>query len=205
MSATRLGLTGWTDPAWAETQNRMRAAPPPESTCRARDRIASSAAMMSGSDSGCGRRSTESWVAGGLAVVLAVAGLAAWSAGLLAPRLEWTDGMSWEVNDSGRSRLTVDITNTGVLPVTVIDAGRSRPGMELLAVEDAFPVRIEPDETRSIVLVYQITACDVPSGAWPVQVRVARFWGEQAVDVRGHPGSDVWARQLVESWCDRPA
>src|SRR5690606_14266779 len=63
MTVATAESSGWAATVCTEMQKKTSASPPPESTCRARERMASSAAITSGSASGCGRRSTCHWMA----------------------------------------------------------------------------------------------------------------------------------------------
>jgi hypothetical protein len=66
-------------------------------------------------------------------------GVLVWQSGLIAPRLVWPNsGMQWELSNDGVARVVVEIHNAGRFPATVVDAGRSGPGMDLLDVGGRF-------------------------------------------------------------------
>ena len=137
----------------------------------------------------------------GIAVVVASAGLlAAWYLGLVVPRLEWNDGLGAEIHDSGLMRVSIGVTNAGVVPVTMLDAGGSIPGVQFLRVDGRLPATIPPGASVSLDLHYQLTDCDAVPAAQPVPVQVHRWWGAQTVAV--WPGFDGWLRDLVDHICN---
>jgi hypothetical protein len=140
------------------------------------------------------------WVGTGLAVA-SVALVVAWYLGLVVPRLEWTDGMGAEIHDYGRMRVTVTVTNAGMVPATVVGAGRSDPGLQFLRADGAFPTTLGPGDSMTVELHYQLTDCAaVPEVSPPVAVEVDRWWGGQTVDLQTI--YDSWQRSLVDHICD---
>jgi hypothetical protein len=140
------------------------------------------------------------WVGTGLTVA-SVALVVAWYLGLVVPRLEGTDGMGAEIYDSGWIRVTVSVTNAGVVPVTVVGAGRSDPGLQFLRADGTFPTTLRPGGSMTVGLQYQLTDCAaVPEVSSPVAVEVRRWWGGQTVDLQTR--DDWWQRRLVDHICD---
>jgi hypothetical protein len=141
-----------------------------------------------------------------LSVLLFGAGVLVWRAGLIAPRLVWpANVMHWEMSDDGVARVDVEIHNAGSFPATVLDVGRSAPGLDLLGVEGPLPVTLQPGDTALVVLVYRISQCDAtPRSHWPVTAVARGPWGTMTVDVA--PGASHlsdWQEQVVSSWCDQ--
>jgi hypothetical protein len=160
-------------------------------------------------DSGAGRLSRRTamrlWLAGGLAFALLVVGALGYRAGLVVARLEDSSN-AWEVNPGVRATYDLQISNAGWLPVTVTGAGRSGPGMELLSVDGTLPAVLKPGESAVLALVYRVTDCAaVPSGAWPIPVRVDGPWFSHTVfPFRRFDPIQPWQQQLVETWCHPP-
>jgi hypothetical protein len=143
----------------------------------------------------------RNWWVGTVLAVTSVGLVVAWYFGLVVPRLEWTDGMGAEIHDSGRMKVTVTVTNAGMVPVTVLGAGRSDPGLQFLRAEGAFPTTLRPGGSMTLDLHYQLTDCAaVPDVAPPVAVEVDRWWGGQTVDLQ--TTYDSWQRSLVDHICD---
>jgi hypothetical protein len=145
------------------------------------------------------------------AVLLVVAAALIWRAGIVVPRLVWPEGITeWEEDPAG-ARVRITVANSGWAAVTVLDIGRSGPGLELLDVEgpdrapSPFPVTLRPGEEVTAVLVYRITDCDATLvGDWPVTAQVDRPWGTVTVEVPVPGGMDgvlPWQEHVVSSWC----
>ena len=174
---------------WASASPRERRGVAPTRPGRRRARASHGAGATGGSGS------RRSWRAVGL--------LAAWYLGLVVPRLEWNDGMGAEIHDSGLMRVSVSVTNAGVVPVTVLGAGRSDPGVELLRVRGphsrppSSPARAWPWTcTTSSPTATRVPDAG-PAGAGAGQ----RWWGRQTVEVqtRVRPDGSV---NLVDHICD---
>lgn len=149
------------------------------------------------------RTAARLWAASALAVLLVVAAIAGWSSGLLVPHLRLTGASSAEVPLGGPVTTGVEIRNAGVRPVTILGAGQSGPGLELLGNGNTLPMTVGPGQTFTLKLVYRITDCEaVPTGSWELPVRVQRFWGEQTILVRDSYGD--WPHAWVDLWCDPP-
>jgi len=141
------------------------------------------------------RVATRLWTGGAVAVIVLLAGVLAWWAGLVVPRLAWPGGdggYAYSAPPGGPVAHEVTIVNAGRIPVHVVGIGRDGPGLKLQAVSTAFdtvvparfPLAIEPGQTLTVTLVYQITDCSaVGRQPWPVPVRVERPWGEQTAYV----------------------
>jgi hypothetical protein len=149
------------------------------------------------------RATVRLWVAIGAALVLYCGGYLVWSTGLVVPHLVWPSNvMEFETRDRGITRVDVLIANYGLSAVTVLEVGRSGPGMELLGVDGALPITLASSEGASFELTYRITDCDAtPRGSWPVTAVVARPWGALTVDVEPSHEWPHWQEQLVESAC----
>ena len=128
-------------------------------------------------------------------VLVTVAALV-WYSGAAVPRLRWSEegGFMWATGPDFVSQ-AVHVVNDGWLTVSIVGAGRSGPGLKLIAVQDGPPdpvmVRsnplphvLQPGESLTLVVVYRITDCSViTTDPWPVPVRVQRPWGTQTVDI----------------------
>lgn len=116
-----------------------------------------------------------------VALVAVVVGELCWYAGLIAPRLSWTDTLGSEYGWDPVHH-SVSVHNDGLLPVRVLDVGRSGRGFTLQGVTGDLPATVDPGGDLKVVLTYQVTDCAaVPAGAWPVPIRVERPWGVQTV------------------------
>jgi hypothetical protein len=164
------------------------------------------------------RRSVmRNWIAFAVAVVLLTAGTLVWRSGVIAPRLVWPNGMDhWALDRSGLAQVPVVVSNAGWSPVTVLDLGRSAPGLELLRVvggdvdfpaASPLPVTLPPNTGIGVVLIYRVSDCETPPrGDWPVTARVQRPWGVMNVEVSSEaPAGSPWQQDLVELWCDPQA
>ena len=153
----------------------------------------------------------RNWVTIAAAVLLVVAGALVWRTGIVVPRLAWPRGLQeWEENPDW-VRVRIAVANAGRFTVTVLDAGRSAPGFELLGVEGVdrapspFPVTLAPGADVDAVLVYRITDCfEAPEGNWPLTARVDRPWGAMTVEApASRTGFPYWQAQVVSTWCSR--
>jgi hypothetical protein len=130
-----------------------------------------------------------------MCTVTAVASLM-WYSGVLVPQLRWSEegGFMWASGPDLVSQ-AVHVRNDGWVPVSVIGAGRSGPGLRLVAVQDGppdalmvrqnpLPHELRPGESLTFVVVYRITDCSaITTQPWPVPVRLRRPWGAQTVYV----------------------
>ena len=149
------------------------------------------------------RTVAQLWAASALAVLVIAAAIAGWHTGLLVPHLRSTGASSAEVPIGGPITTSIEFRNSGVRPVTILAAGRSEPGLELLGNGNTLPMTVGPGETFTLTFVYRITDCDaVPTGAWELPVRVQRLWGEQTISVRDWTGD--WPRTWLDLWCNSP-
>jgi hypothetical protein len=116
----------------------------------------------------------------GLVVVLAAA--VGWRSGAVSPRLVWSQDSAYAFSfgPGGPVTASVNVTNSGWVPLTLVGVGRSGPGLELARVEGILPITLGPGDATTFILTYRITDCAaVPHDPWPVPVRVKRWWGEQ--------------------------
>lgn len=150
------------------------------------------------------RTAARMWIAFVLVLAVIGAGLLTWRSGLIAPRLIWPNtGWAWEQTADGVARVQVTIANGGKFPVTLVDAGRSGPGLNLLGAEGPLPARLQPDDEVVVVLVYRITDCAAaPRGPWPVMATAQRPWGTMTVAVAPVLDFQYWQEAVVEAWCD---
>jgi hypothetical protein len=149
-----------------------------------------------------GKRTVRrAWWFGTALAVASVSLVIAWYLGLVVPRLEW-GGMGAEVLESGWMRVAVEVTNDGVIPVTVVGAGQSdQPGLQFLRADGAFPTTLRPGASMTVGLQYQITDCAaVPEVSPPAAVEVHRWWGNHTIDLQS--SHDSWQRDLVDLICD---
>jgi hypothetical protein len=163
-----------------------------------------------------GRRATARlWLAIAIAVVLLTAGLLVDRSGLIAPRLAQDDragGLLAEVT-ARAFHVRFTVRNDGQVPVRLVGFGRDGAGLTLTrtAVLGAtLPVTLHRGEQVQFDLWYAVTDCAaVPTGAWPLPVRVARFFGTQTVSVPladepspgGAPATAPWQQAWAEQAC----
>jgi hypothetical protein len=152
------------------------------------------------------------WIAVVTALALVLAGTVVWRAGLVVPRLLWSNAeQHWVQTDDG-FRMDVLLLNTGWWPVTVVGVGRSAPGLELLGVEGdcrpegtgdrCVPLSLAPHTGVGMTLVYRISDCaTAPMGDWPVTAAVRRPWGDVTVTVAEEFGISSWQSAAVDGWC----
>jgi hypothetical protein len=157
------------------------------------------------------------WVAFAVAVVLFIVGTLVWTSGLIVPQLVSPGGLqASSVHVSGLARFEFAVSNAGRFPVTVLDVGRSAPGLELIQVRGGvldhaaaspLPVTLPPGTGVVVVLIYRITACDTPPQEdWPLTALVERPWGAMTVEVPSDPqGAGPWQEHLIDLWCDPQA
>ncbi len=125
-------------------------------------------------------RLAELWISGALAVIAVVGFVAVWRSGAIVPRLSIGDvgGFGYSELRGGPIHFEFTIANAGSLPVTVLGAGRGGPGLELVRVDGAFPIELDPGESTTFVLHYRVTDCSVTvTDPWPPPVRVRRLSG----------------------------
>ena len=148
------------------------------------------------------------WVTIVGAVLLVIAGALVWRTGIVVPRLAWPGLHQWQ-EDPAWVRVWITVVNRGRVPATIVDVGRSGPGLELLDVEgpdrapSPFPVTLGAGEGVTAVLVYRITDCDAtPVGDWPLTAVVDRPWGTMTVEVPIESSTVLpWQEHVVSSWC----
>ena len=157
-----------------------------------------------------------------LALLVLAAASAVWRSGLVTNRLVWDDMASHSASATHTFiEHSVEIRNTGWVPITILGAAESGPGLRLDRIDGSFPMTVEPDATVSFVVRFTVTDCAaIPTGAWPMPVRVDRWWGEQTVliDIPPMPDQDApafqtyigedpnaipWQRQLTKVACGR--
>jgi hypothetical protein len=149
------------------------------------------------------RRSTvRLWLGGSVLAVLAAVGVLVAHSGVIVAQLYWVPeaGSASGGGPDLPPYLEFTVANLGRVPVTVVGAGRSGPGLELIDAAGPFPVTLAPGDTMLVRLTYRITDCDgVPRGWWPVPLRVDRWWGEQTTEVTA--GYD-WPHMLAGMACE---
>ena len=149
------------------------------------------------------RAKARVWLAGALALALAVGFVAIWRAGLIAPRLGVEPGvMSYDEAPGGQITFTVTIENRGRFPVSVLKVGGDEPGLRLVRVEGDLPTTLDPGQRASVTLEYRITDCGVvPDDLGPVPVRVERPWGDLTAHLRPEYGSLRILREIAKAQC----
>lgn len=118
-------------------------------------------------------------------VALLAAALLLWWSGVVAPHLaEGSErGFSADMAEHHFS-LQQTLTNRGWHTEQVIGVGRSGPGLELVRVS-GLPLRLAPGDSATVDLFYRVTDCAaVPTGDWPIPVRVHRVWGSMTADLQ---------------------
>jgi hypothetical protein len=143
----------------------------------------------------------RTWIAIALALAVVMGGAVVWASGAVAPQLLWgAYGITQASPPSDTMSLDVGITNTGLLPLTVLGVGASGPGLTLIDSAGPFPSHVASGATLRVTLTYRITDCaQVPAGSAPVALRIQRSWGTQTAEPRtlGPSGWRVWTRP----WC----
>lgn len=163
--------------------------------------------------------------------VLLTVALLVWYSGVLIPQVRWSEegGFMWATGPDFVSQ-AVHVHNDGWVPLTIVGAGRSTPGLQLIAVSDGppdvtqvrtnpLPYVLRPGQSLTFVVVYRITDCSViTKDPWPVPVRVRRPWGAQTVyiPVPPQPGTRryvhasgpylpmvEWQRVISDQLCSR--
>jgi len=155
------------------------------------------------------------WAAAAI-VLLAAIGELAWYAGVLVPRVSWSDAPGYEFGWSPAHHSVV-VHNDGLLPIRVLGVGRSGPGLRLDRVDGTLPSTVDPGSQLSVMLTYAVTDCAaVPTQPWPVPVVVERPWGvqtvyvtlpdERAMDAEGMSRGPrlEWQRWLADAACRYP-
>jgi len=137
----------------------------------------------------------RAWAAVGGATAIAVAVAALWWSGLLVPRLSFS-GQVRAIAPRSEPTFTIVLVVKNDTPFTIHlrSAGRSGSGLQIIDTETAS--QLTSGTAGKITLHYRVTNCSaVPSGSWPVPVRVERLWGQSTVWVAGslqlsNPDSD---------------
>ncbi len=133
------------------------------------------------------------WVGVALAVIGMLAAAPILSASgqvtgqLAAVKVEGSTGDS--DGDTRTVSIRFGVKNEGLVPVTIVGAGRSSSFMRLLDIEDMpIPMTLGPGQTAAVRLVYKVIDCDgVPAEEWPIPLSVKRPWGTQTVYVDPSP------------------
>jgi hypothetical protein len=130
-------------------------------------------------------------------VGLVLAGYAVNLSGVVAPRLitfwpetAWgepgsdrADPSAWEIH------YKTTLLSSSWYPVRVQDVQNATPGLELVEISGLPGEPLGYREQREVHLVFRVTDCEaMPAGRWPVELRVTRAWGQQAVTL--HLGRD---------------
>ena len=151
-----------------------------------------------------GRTTRRLWAAFLAALLLYVLGVAVWYSGLLVPQLRWTS-TSWQVSEvQNLSRLTIDISNGGLFPATVVEAGGAAPGLELIGVEGPLPATLRPGDAVTVTLIYRFSDCAAtPPADWSQTAVVSRPWGNQSIRIMADMPWAVWHARLGEFVCQR--
>ena len=90
----------------------------------------------------------------------------------------------------------------------VLGIGRDGPGLVLESVDGALPLTLGHNEGVGVMLHYRVTDCAaVPTGSWPVPVRVERPWGTYTVyiDMPTQPAGDIIDNPAIIPDGDRQA
>ncbi|NUT33222.1 MAG: hypothetical protein HOV79_09120 [Hamadaea sp.] len=138
----------------------------------------------------------------GIAAVLVMLG---WRTAVTPVELDWRAGADAEGHPNPtRFWQGFTLRNGGLLPVTVTGFGGETTGLRYTGTQqDPLPLRIEPSESVYVRISYDVTACDtVPAEPMPIQVTVARPWGEQTVPVVPVSfGDHGWQHAMAEMAC----
>lgn len=113
------------------------------------------------------------------------------------------------------------VKNTGWTTVRVVGVGQDGPGLRLLGSGTSEipgaqpPFDLGPGKTAAVVVVYEITDCAaVPTGPFPVAVRVHGLWGTQTLHValpQEYTGPDgfvinppmtEWQKAMADQACE---
>jgi hypothetical protein len=150
------------------------------------------------------RETARAWIVIVAALAVVIAGTAVGKSGLITPQLGWS---LWGVKPAepptDTVTLDVEITNTGLAPVTITRVGHSGPGLTLIATEGQLPVRLPATKGARLSLVFRITDCDErPTGSWPVTVEVHQAWRSRTAEPRSFADDDFpWQRVVMGPWC----
>jgi hypothetical protein len=156
------------------------------------ERLDKRAGMLTRSEA---RRWKATAAVGAVAGVALVAG---WFTGATVPRLEQAQvGVHTYIplrDDNGKLTgiqipLSQDLTNKGLLPVTITGAGVTGPGYTLKAVNTRLPLTIPPGGTALLDLDLSVTDCAAAEDVFLV-VEVDRWWGSIAVQPGADPPTD---------------
>lgn len=91
----------------------------------------------------------------------------------------------------------VPVKNTGWTTIRVTGVGQDGPGLHLVGPGDSvgtkqvaelqgkpLPFDVHPGQTVMLAIGYRVTDCDaVPSGPFPIAVRIDRPWGTQTISI----------------------
>jgi hypothetical protein len=109
------------------------------------------------------------------AAFLVIIGLG-WQWGAVVPRVGGSGHGA--MSGPGVMAVTVDVRNTGWTGMRVVGVGRSGPGLRLTRVDGTVPADLGDASSASYTLYYDVTNCAaLPTGPWPVPVRIQRPWG----------------------------
>ena len=178
-----------------------------------------------------GKQSRRAAVAASAAAVLLGAGLGIDYSGVVRAHLV----RAADVGTAGAALTTpkviveeVAVKNTGWSTVRVVGVGQDGPGLRLLGPSDPDvrfsgvhgiepPFEVRPGQTETVAVAYRVTDCAaVPTGPFPVQIRVDRFWGTQTIGITppqvydGPNGTAVdppmteWQKDMADRACGAP-
>lgn len=148
-----------------------------------------------------GQRRRAVMVAAAVVTVL-TAGFAVDRSGVVRAHVDYSadSGNSGEASPTSKFfDRQVPVRNTGWTTVRVTGVGKDGPGLRLVRPGDtagfpknwaplpgatAVPFDLHPGQTAIVHVTYQVTDCTaVPSGSFPLTLRVDRPWGTQTIDV----------------------
>ena len=130
-----------------------------------------------------------------LIALLIAAFLSIWKSGFIWAQVGRTWAVGGQKADPVARTITTDveIRNDGWRAVGVESVGSDGPGLKVLSLGHALsnaedwrvpPFYLKPGETATLSITYKITDCAaVPTGRFPITVRLRRFWGTQTVDL----------------------
>lgn len=134
------------------------------------------------------------------AAVILTAGYANDHSGLMWARAVYDHHSALESSISVKSHIIaqeIPVENTGWTTIRVTGIGQDGPGLRLVRPGDAvgtaqvselrgerLPFDLHPGQTVILAIGYRVTDCDaVPSGPFPIAVRVDRPWGTQTISI----------------------
>jgi hypothetical protein len=135
-----------------------------------------------------------------VAAVVVAGGFAIDRSGVVRPNLELAADAGYQATVSSDTKIitrTVTVRNGGWTTVHVTGVGQDGPGLRLLGPADPGgptksshvpgtppPLDLHPGQIATMAVVYRVTDCAaVPSGPFPVTVRVDEPWGTQTINI----------------------